>query len=102
MQQLEMSVPQTGTYPEGQSPLDSASRNQLLRIPVVRGSKETVRCPWQGCSSAVKRDNYARHVDETHLKKVKDVCTGCGRVFQRMYMKRKHNCHGPLSKHRGL
>ncbi|OAX35705.1 hypothetical protein K503DRAFT_773192 [Rhizopogon vinicolor AM-OR11-026] len=78
----------------------SASRHQELRVPVVQGGQEKVRCTWPGCLRIVNEDNHARHVDETHLGKVRDVCTSCGRVFPRMYTKRNHICHGPHSKRR--
>jgi hypothetical protein len=87
--------------PEGQIfSHSSGNRHQELRLSVVQGGKEKVRCTWSGCSRIVNEDNHARHVDETHLQKARDVCTSCGRVFPRMYMKKNHICHGPHSKRR--
>jgi hypothetical protein len=94
-------VPEMGTCSEEQTlSCSSASRHQQLRLPVVRAGQKKVRCTWLGCSRVVKKDSYARHVDECHLGKVRDVCTGCGRVFPRMYMKKDHLCHGSSSKRR--
>ncbi|OAX35701.1 hypothetical protein K503DRAFT_773188 [Rhizopogon vinicolor AM-OR11-026] len=56
----------------------------------MQGVLKKVRCMWPGCSRVINEDNHARHVDETHLRKVRDVCTDCGRAFQRMYMKKNH------------
>ncbi|KAJ8580129.1 hypothetical protein M405DRAFT_834856 [Rhizopogon salebrosus TDB-379] len=93
-------VPEIGTCSDAQ-PL-SGGRHQQLRLPTVQGGEEKVRCTWLGCSRVVKRDSHARHVDECHLRKVRDVCTGCGRGFSRMYMKKNHLCQGPLSKRRSF
>jgi hypothetical protein len=96
-------VPEMGTSSEAQPLSDfSASRHDQLRLPIVQGGEEKVRCTWLGCSSVVKRDSHARHVNECHLRKVRDVCTGCGRGFARLYMKKNHLCHGPSSKHRSF
>ncbi|KAJ8581053.1 hypothetical protein M405DRAFT_643392 [Rhizopogon salebrosus TDB-379] len=99
--QLFSFVPEMGTSSEAQALCDSsAGRHHQLRLPIVQGGEEKVRCSWLGCSSVVKRDGHARHVNECHLGKVRDVCTGCGRGFARLYQKRNHVCHGPSSKRR--
>ncbi|OJA20117.1 hypothetical protein AZE42_04108 [Rhizopogon vesiculosus] len=88
------------TYSDGQtSSGSSASRHKELRLSIVQGGQEKVICTWPGCSRVVNEDNHFRHVNEAHLRKVKDVCTGCGRAFPRMYMKKNHICRG-LSKRR--
>jgi hypothetical protein len=94
-------VPEMGTSSDAQPLSDfSASRHDQLRLPIVQGGEEKVRCTWPGCSSVVKRDSHARHVNECHLRKVRDVCTDCGKGFVRLYMKKNHLCHGPSSKRR--
>lgn len=74
------------------------SRHQQLRLPVMQGGQEKVRCTWLGCSRVIKKDNHARHVEEIHLRKVKAVCNDCGREFSRMYMKKNHVCRGSSPK----
>jgi hypothetical protein len=99
--QLFSLVPEMGTPSEAQPLSDSsAGRHHQLRLPIVQGGEEKVRCSWLGCSRVVKRDSHARHVNECHLRKVRDVCTGCGRGFARLYLKKNHLCHGPSSKGR--
>ncbi|KAG0701418.1 hypothetical protein DFH29DRAFT_1000277 [Suillus ampliporus] len=80
------------TFSEGQTSSDSSVRhNQQLPLPVVRGSQEKVKCIWPGCSKFVTKDSRTRHVNETHLRKVKAACAGCGKGFARPYMK-DHIC----------
>ncbi|KAJ8584381.1 hypothetical protein M405DRAFT_826937 [Rhizopogon salebrosus TDB-379] len=96
-------VPEMGTSSEAQALSGpSAGRHQRLCLPIVQGGEEKVRCTWLGCSRVVKRDSHARHVNECHLRKVRDICAGCGRGFSRLYMKKNHLCHGPLSKRRSF
>ncbi|KAG0701423.1 hypothetical protein DFH29DRAFT_569368 [Suillus ampliporus] len=77
------------TFSEGQALSDtSVRRNQQPPLPVVQGNQEKVKCTWPGCSKFVTKDNRTRHVNETHLRKVKAVCAGCGKGFARPYMKK--------------
>ncbi|KAJ8579608.1 hypothetical protein M405DRAFT_886430 [Rhizopogon salebrosus TDB-379] len=99
-QPFQTSVLEMGTYSEAQTLPSSAGRHQQLRLPVVQASQEKVRCTWPGCLRVLKKDSHTRHVNECHLGKVMDVCTGCGREFSHMYMKKVHVCHGPLSRRR--
>ncbi|KAG0696271.1 hypothetical protein DFH29DRAFT_1004717 [Suillus ampliporus] len=86
-------VPQHDTCYEGQTLSGpSARHHQQLCLPVVLDGEEKVKCEWSGCSSSVKRDNYTRHVNEIHLRKVKAVCASCGKAFSRSYMKNTHMC----------
>jgi hypothetical protein len=97
VQPFHLSAPQHGTYSEGQTLSGpSTSRYQESHIPVVQDSQESVKCTWPGCSRVVRKDGYNRHVDETHLRKVKAVCARCGRAFSRIYMKKNHEltCRG--------
>ncbi|KAG2112746.1 hypothetical protein BD769DRAFT_1391865 [Suillus cothurnatus] len=67
-------LPQHHTYSEG------------------KGSQDRVKCIWPGCSKFVRKENHTRHVNETHLRKIKTLCTGCGKEFTRSYMKKDHIC----------
>ncbi|OAX32661.1 hypothetical protein K503DRAFT_776442 [Rhizopogon vinicolor AM-OR11-026] len=96
-QPFQSFIVEYGTYSSG----SSASRHQELRLPIVQGGQDKVICTWPGCSKVVNEDNHFRHVNEAHLRKVRDVCTGCGRAFPRMYMKKKHICRG-LFKRRSM
>ncbi|KAG1749445.1 hypothetical protein EDB19DRAFT_1904546 [Suillus lakei] len=84
---------QHGTYSEGRTLSgSSARRDQSLPSPIVQCSQDKVKCTWPGCSKFVKKDNRTRHVNETHLRKVKAVCAGCGKRFTRPYLRRDHIC----------
>jgi hypothetical protein len=99
-QQFPSSAPPHGTGFEGQTSSDpSTSGYQERHVPVVQGGQERVKCTWAGCSSVIKKNCYTRHVDETHLRKVKAVCAQCGRKFPRTYMKKNHEltCRGRQS-----
>ncbi|KAG1853495.1 hypothetical protein DFJ58DRAFT_728249 [Suillus subalutaceus] len=85
--------PHDGMYSEGNTMLGSSSRlDPRPPLPIVQGSPDKVKCTWPGCSKFVKKESRARHVNETHLRKVKTVYTGCGRGFSRSYMKKGHIC----------
>ncbi|KAG0705153.1 hypothetical protein DFH29DRAFT_302572 [Suillus ampliporus] len=86
-------LPHHSTYSEGQTLSDSSVRHdQEILLPNVQGSQDKVTCIWPGCSRVIKKDNRTRHVNETHLRKVKAVCVGCGKGFARSYMKKDHVC----------
>ncbi|KAG1756302.1 uncharacterized protein EDB91DRAFT_1091809 [Suillus paluster] len=88
----QTTLPQHGTYFEGQTLPDSSVRRDQLPLPKVQGSQDKVKCTWPGCLRVFKKDNHTRHVNDTHLRKVKAVCVGCGKKFTRSYMKRDHVC----------
>ncbi|OAX34268.1 hypothetical protein K503DRAFT_774724, partial [Rhizopogon vinicolor AM-OR11-026] len=71
----------------------STSRHQ---VPIAQGGQEKVKCAWPGCSRFMTKDSFTRHVNETHLRKVKAVCARCERGFPRTYMKTNHEltCRG--------
>ncbi|KAG1728720.1 uncharacterized protein EDB91DRAFT_1253317 [Suillus paluster] len=73
-----------GMYSEGQTSSDSSDS--------VHTSQGKVKCTWPGCSRFLKKDNHTRHMNETHLRKVKAVCASCGKGFPRSYMKKEHIC----------
>ncbi|KAJ8585808.1 hypothetical protein M405DRAFT_844294 [Rhizopogon salebrosus TDB-379] len=99
-QPFEISVLEMGTYSEAQTlPGSSAGRHQQLLLPVVQAGQEKLRCTWPGCLSVIKKDSHARHMNECHLGKVVGVCTGCGREFSRMYMKKDHGHAGGGPEH---
>ena len=80
----------------------SAKRRHQLCIPVLQDGQEKVKCMRSGCSSVVNKDNLTRHVNETHRRQVKAVCTSCGKEFQRSYMKKNHICRVRHSKRRSF
>ncbi|KAG0701093.1 hypothetical protein DFH29DRAFT_585166 [Suillus ampliporus] len=85
--------PQYSTSSEGQTLSDSSvRRDQKLPLPTVQGRQEKVRCTQPGCSRVVRKDGLTRHVNQTHLRKVKSVCASCGKGFTRRYMERDHIC----------
>jgi len=95
-QPFQSFVPQQDTCPEGQTLTgSSARRHQQLRLPIVQGGQEKVKCTWPGCSRDINKDNHTRHVNETHLRKVKAFCTYCGRAFPRTYLNRQHELTCP-------
>ncbi|KAG2753151.1 hypothetical protein P692DRAFT_20829638 [Suillus brevipes Sb2] len=80
-------------YSEGETLPGSSSRlDQQLPHPIEEGTRDKVQCTWPGCSKLVKKGSRTRHVNETHLRKVKTVCAGCGKGFTRSYMKKYHTC----------
>ncbi|KAG2128805.1 hypothetical protein BD769DRAFT_1667407 [Suillus cothurnatus] len=83
-------LPQQNTYTEGNALPYSSSRPNPL--PVVQGSQDKVKCAWPGCLKFVRKDSHTRHVNETHLRKKKTLCAGCGKGFTRSYMKKYHIC----------
>ncbi|KAG2126518.1 hypothetical protein DEU56DRAFT_822267 [Suillus clintonianus] len=86
-------LPHHGTYSEGQTLSGPSSRrDQLFPLPIAQGSQDQVKCTWPGCLRFVKKDSRTRHVNETHLRKVKAVCASCGKGFARLYMKKDHIC----------
>jgi uncharacterized C2H2 Zn-finger protein len=97
--------PQHGVCSEGRSLYGSStSQRQELHASVAPGelsyeftdsSQEKVKCTWPRCSRVIRKDNYTRHVNETHLKRVDAVCAHCERTFSRKYTKKKHEftCH---------
>ena len=94
-QPLHPPAPRSIACTDGQTlPGPSVNHNQE---PIATGGKERVRCTWTGCSSVVRKENYTRHMNETHRGKIKGFCTHCGRGFPRPYMKEKHerSCRGP-------
>ncbi|KAG2153160.1 hypothetical protein DEU56DRAFT_470623 [Suillus clintonianus] len=102
-QPFQTFVPQNGTSSEGQTLSlfgPSARRHRQLCLPVVQDGEDKVKCTWSGCWSVIKKDNYARHVNEIHLRQFRALCTSCGKAFQRSYMKKNHICPGRLTKHR--
>ncbi|KAJ8594786.1 hypothetical protein M405DRAFT_450192 [Rhizopogon salebrosus TDB-379] len=93
-QSFHSSAPQH-RYSEAQT-LSCPSTNRQPHLPVAQSIQEKVECIWQGCSRVVRKDSYTRHVNETHLRKVKAVCARCERAFPRMYLKKNHEltCRG--------
>ncbi|KAG1884608.1 hypothetical protein F4604DRAFT_182998 [Suillus subluteus] len=86
-------LPQHGTCPDGQTSSGSSSRlDEQLPLTVVQGVQEKVKCTWSGCSRVVKKDSLTRHVNEMHRRRIKVVCSGCGKGFARPYMMKNHNC----------
>ncbi|KAG1737851.1 uncharacterized protein EDB91DRAFT_1082948 [Suillus paluster] len=86
-------VPQDGTCSGGGDliwPSQPATTNNCVS-PSCSTTRGKVKCTWSGCWSVVKKDNYARHVNEIHLRQFRAVCASCGKAFQRPYMKKKHN-----------
>ncbi|KAG2743320.1 hypothetical protein P692DRAFT_201794953 [Suillus brevipes Sb2] len=80
-------------YSEGETLPGSSSRlDQQLLHPIEEGTRKKVQCTWPGCSKLVKKESRTRHVNETHLRKVKTVCASCGKGFTRSYMKKYHTC----------
>ena len=91
VQPFDESPPQHTTCPEEQTlPGPSATHYQESHVPPAQASQEKVRCTWLGCTSVVHKNNYARHLNESHLRRVKAICHRCGRTFPRTYMKRNH------------
>jgi hypothetical protein len=90
------SAPQHDMCPEWQTLFGSSISHQESRVPVAQGDQEYAKCTSSGCSRVVKKGSYTRHVNETHLRKVKAVCARCGRAFLRTYMKKSHEltCRG--------
>jgi hypothetical protein len=83
-------TPQSYMYSEEQT-----FYQQLRPEPgFVQVGQKKVQCTL--CSKVVRRDGYTRHVNETHLRAVKGVCTRCRKTFQRKYLKTKHEitCRG--------
>jgi hypothetical protein len=100
---VEPSSSQHGTCSEGQALSGtSTSFHQELREPVVQCDQEKVKCTWPGCPSVVVKNGYTRHVNETHLRKVKAVCARCEKTFPRTYMRKNHErtCRGRQGKNR--
>ncbi|OJA18448.1 hypothetical protein AZE42_05808 [Rhizopogon vesiculosus] len=95
-QPFHSSEPQHGTRAEQIVYGPSTSRHQEPRAPIAQGSQKKVKCSWPGCSRFMTKDSFTRHVNETHLRKVKAVCARCEREFPRTYMKRNHEltCRG--------
>ncbi|KAG2112742.1 hypothetical protein BD769DRAFT_56606 [Suillus cothurnatus] len=86
-------VPQHGPRSEGETLPGSSSRlDPQSSLPTVQGNQDKVKCTWPGCSKFVKKWSRTRHVNETHLQKVRAVCESCGRGFTRLYMKKDHVC----------
>ncbi|KAG1851339.1 hypothetical protein DFJ58DRAFT_728999 [Suillus subalutaceus] len=73
----------------------SAKRYPHLCLPIMLGGQKKVKCTWPGCSSILKKDSHTRHVDNIHLRKVKAICSRCGRGFTRTYAKTKHKLTCP-------
>jgi len=63
---------------------------------IVKAGQKKVQCTWAGCSKVLRKDGLTRHLNEAHLRVVKGVCTRCGQVFKRPYLKRGHEviCRG--------
>ncbi|KAG1818016.1 uncharacterized protein BJ212DRAFT_1479839 [Suillus subaureus] len=92
-----------GHVTEGQATSgSSAKRYPHLCLPIMLGGQEKVECTWPGCASILKKDSHTRHVDNIHLRKIKAICTRCGRGFTRTYAKTKHEltCFGAHSTHK--
>lgn len=58
-------------------PDPSTSRQRESHLPIAQGVQEKVKCTLPGCSSVVRKDSYTRHLNETHRRKVKAVCSRC-------------------------
>ncbi|KAG2066375.1 hypothetical protein BDR04DRAFT_1121221 [Suillus decipiens] len=92
--ELQPFVPQDGmSFEEKTTSGSSSTLNQRPPPPIVQEIQDKVKCTWPGCSKFVKKESRTRHVNETHLKKVKTVCADCGKGFTRSYMKKDHICH---------
>ncbi|KAG2066354.1 hypothetical protein BDR04DRAFT_1121206 [Suillus decipiens] len=91
--ELQPFVPQDGmSFEEKTISGSSSTLKQRLPPPIVQEIEDKVKCTWPGCSKFVKKESRTRHVNETHLRKVKTVCASCGKGFTRSYMKKDHIC----------
>ena len=67
------------------SPLEATStsiRRHLRTHGHTYKDRQNARCPWAGCSQAMRWTNVARHIKEIHLG-VKVCCKKCRKAYKR-------------------
>lgn len=84
---------QHDTFPEGlDASNSSANLDEQLPLTVVQVIRERVKCNWSGCSRVVNKDNLTRHINEMHRRKIRVICSRCGKGYTRPYLMTGHNC----------
>lgn len=81
-------------------PLDGSVRCTKLHLRLHGHShpqRQTVHCPWMGCSDTLQWMNIPRHVQSVHLG-IRFICFDCGKAYTRREGLTRHTtslkCHG--------